>query len=425
MHIRELNNKAICILGFGREGQAAIDAIEEFAPGAEVTIADIDEQIQAPSKKIWLQVGTGYLQNLEKFDVIIRSPGIPPCPELEAVKGKVTNSTQIFLDTVSEEGSTVIGVTGTKGKSTTASLISLILKEAGEDVHLVGNIGVPVLNFLKQAKKDTYFVQEMSSAQLMDLTTSPPIAVITSFFPEHLDYHGTLENYKKAKRHIAEFQKSGDSVYYNAQSKDAEKMALYSKGGKMPFDANDSLISQEEMHIRGEHNLMNIAAACKVAKHFHIDDATIKKALTSFEGLPHRLEHLGTHDDLEWVDDAISTIPQAAIAALKALDGKVETIILGGKDRGQDFTELATEIINGNIKTVILHGENSDRIRAALDGAGYDGKIENTDDMKEVISAAKKHTTPHAIVLLSPASASYDKYKDFEEKGKKFAALIR
>jgi UDP-N-acetylmuramoylalanine--D-glutamate ligase len=202
MLLRELDGKTVCILGFGKEGKATLKVIEEYAPNAEVTIADKNADVNVEGKKPWLQVGEGWLKNLEKFDVVIASPGIPPGPELNAVASKTTNATQIFLDEVKDRGGMVIGVTGSKGKSTTTSLIAAILKEANKDSFLAGNIGIPALEELPKVHKGTIVALEMSSYQLRMLTSSPHIAVITSFFPEHLDYHGSIEAYFEAKSHI-------------------------------------------------------------------------------------------------------------------------------------------------------------------------------------------------------------------------------
>lgn len=426
MTITEFNGKNVCLLGFGREGQASLRALEKYAPDAEVTVADQNTEI-AVDEKHWKQVGTGWLENLDKFDVIIKSPGIPPQPEFEAVQEKITNSTQIFLDTVKEAGSLVIGITGTKGKSTTASLIYEILKAAGKDVHLVGNIGIPALDFLDKAlchtepgrSKNTIFVQEMSSFQLMNLTSSPPIAVVTSFFPEHLDYHQTMENYMDAKQHIARFQATDDVVFFDKTSEGAKAIAQEGDAQKIPFSPADTSIKIEDTSLLGEHNLHNIAGAESVAKHLGISDESIRDAVAAFEGLPHRLQNLGVHNGVQWVNDSISTTPETTIAALDALPD-TDCIILGGKDRGLDYSELGKRIADSNIQHVILLGESSKRIQDSLGDASVE--CHQAKSMEEVVSLAKTHAKQ--ICLLSPASASHDMFKDFEERGNLFAEQI-
>jgi UDP-N-acetylmuramoylalanine--D-glutamate ligase len=429
MKIQDLSGKTICILGFGREGQAALKALEHYAPGSEVTIADATEKVAVPTDhKYWLQLGTGWLHNLAKFDVIIKSPGIPPKPEIDAVKDTITSGTQIFFDSIKDSGAIVIGITGSKGKSTTSTLIYEMLKAGGEDTHLIGNIGKPAMDFLDQAKSGTIFVQELSSYQLMDLTVSPEIAVVTSFFPEHLDYHGSLSAYKEAKSHIAKYQGSNDAIFYNADSDGARDIAGLSKGKHIPFSARSSPVSIDETHLLGQHNLSNMAGATAVAEYLKIPREVCIKVLKNFHGLPHRLQSLGMHHDIEWVDDAISTTPDSAIAALDALGDRVSTIILGGQDRGINFSALGRHIRESQVRDVIVMGETGPRIKQAIEEAKSVGdqriSFHNAPDMKTIVNIAKRVTPSGAICLLSTASPSYDMFKNFEEKGTLFEKEI-
>ncbi|MBI3331699.1 UDP-N-acetylmuramoyl-L-alanine--D-glutamate ligase [Candidatus Peregrinibacteria bacterium] len=430
MHIRDLQGKRVCILGFGKEGRATLAAIEKYAPKAKITIADKSPDIDV--QKMDAQLGEKWLTDLDRFDVVIKSPGIPPS-ELRTTHYKLlTNSTQIFLDSVKKAKSMVIGVTGSKGKSTTASLIYAILKAAGTDVHLVGNIGVPALGYLEKAKKGTtrdepdrtIFVMEMSSYQLKDLKTSPDIAVITSFFPEHLDYHGSEEAYKEAKKHIACFQKKGDVVFYNQFAPVTQQIAKTSKGKKIKFSWQEAPLRIEETKLLGHHNLSNIAAAFAVAKFLKIPKPVAQEAIRNFDGLPHRLQMLGNHGGIEWVDDAISTTPESAIAALEALGDRVSTIILGGQDRGNDFSELGRKIAASKIAHVILFPGSGPRIREAIDAAGASVKFWLAASMDEAVTFARTHTPKETICLLSTASPSYNMFKNFEEKGMHFRRSI-
>ena len=431
MHIRELAGKAVCILGYGREGQSAARALEKFAPGCEITIADKKETVTVEEGKYWLQLGTGWLRNLEKFDIIIKSPGIPPLPELHAVKNKLTSTTQLFLESVHEAGSQVIGVTGTKGKSTTASLLAAILKEDGRDVHLVGNIGVPTLDFLEHAKEGTLFVMEMSSFQLMDLTVSPHIAVITSFFPEHLDYHITLKNYEIAKAHIVMSQKKQEDFVFSSAVNNAKTIAVYAvvkMENRREFGESDAPVQLSDTHLQGRHNLLNIAGAWKVAEFLGVERETAVKAIRKFKGLAHRLQSLGVLHGIKWIDDAISTIPESAIAALDTFGDQVETILLGGQDRGNDFSGLGAAIADSQIKNVILFPESGIRIKEALEKRVHTQDIHEVDSMEAAVKLAiKRHDRGRqdAICLLSPASPSYNMYKNFEEKGQDFQQCIK
>ncbi len=430
MRIHDLNGKAVCILGYGREGKAMLRAIHEHCPTAEVTVADSNGGLEHDEQaRVWWQLGEGWLENLQKFDFLIVSPGIPPHPLIDAHANKLTNSVQIFLDTVEETGATVIGVTGSKGKSTTSSLITAVLQKAKKDVHLVGNIGEPSIAHLSEAKENTIFVHELSSYQLMRLAKSPHIAVITSFFPEHLDYHGSIENYLEAKSHITKFQKPDDIVFFPEHSPGSAAIAAHGEGRKIPYGLQDAIIGLEQTKLIGAHNLSNIAAACTVARTLGIADKDCIEAIKGFVPLPHRLQNIGLYHNLQWVDDAISTTPESTIAALDALGDNVTTVILGGQDRGNDFTALGKRIAQSKIKTVILFPGSGSRIRKAIKDARASVTFVEVETMQDAVAKAQfsilnSQFSISPIVLLSPASPSYDQYKNFEEKGDLFQSLI-
>ena len=433
MRIQDLDGKAICILGFGREGQAVLRMLQKHAPKADITVADKNPQPKATSYK--LQVGEDYLKDLARFDIIIKSPGIPPDDNLRSLSQKMTSSTQIFLDSIKGTGATVIGVTGSKGKSTTSTLIYEILKAGGKKTFLIGNIGKPSIEYIDEAKPGVIFVLEMSSYQLMDLKTSPAIAVITSFFPEHLDYHGSLEAYKEAKKHVARFQGKDDFVFYSGTSDGAKEIASESSGTAVPFSADECPVPIFKTKLLGEHNRGNIAGAYKVARHLEVPDEVCIDAIKTFQGLPHRLQSLGVHHGIEWIDDAISTTPESTIAALDALGDRVRTIILGGQDRGNDFTALGKRLVGSSVKNVILFPGSGPRIQEAILNAMAQTSrpdqwvaLYDAPDMETAVRIAKvktpdsQLTTP--ICLLSTASPSYGMFKNFEEKGDVFKKCI-
>jgi UDP-N-acetylmuramoylalanine--D-glutamate ligase len=422
MRIQELAGKRICILGFGREGQATLRALRTYAPGAEITVADGNST--TATEGCTLRVGPTYMDDLGGFDWIIKSPGIPPNAKLTQHAKHITSATQIFIDTVQAAGATVIGITGSKGKSTTTTLIYELLKAAKKNVYLVGNIGIPALDYLEHAGVNTIFVQEMSSYQLMDLTTSPQVAVITAFFPEHLDYHGSLAAYQEAKAHIARFQNSNNVVFYSDSFAQTKAMALESKGTKIPYSKADAPVTLGDIQLKGEHNLMNIGGAWKVAQHFGVPLGTALPVIKAFKGLPHRLQSLGMHHGIEWIDDAISTTPESAIAAINALGEKVTTIILGGQDRGYDFAALAKRIAASKVRTVILFPGSGPRIREAIGDARAEVCFHEADSMAKAVSLARKHTMEGTICLLSTASPSYGMFKNFEDKGEQFQMQI-
>lgn len=432
MRIHALDGKTICVLGYGKEGRATVRALEQFAPNAEITIADKKADITKNSDKHWLQVGDGWLENLQKFDVIIKSPGIPPQKELEAHAKKTTSAVQIFLDTIAGSGAIVIGITGSKGKSTTSALIAAILKAGGKDVRLVGNIGDPSIAHIGDAKNGTVFVHELSSYMLQDLTASPHVAVVTSFFPEHLDYHGSIAAYLDAKKHISRFQTGDDVTYFNAESPGAVSIAQEGHGRKVPVTLDDCPIDLAATKLIGEHNRENIALAWKVTEDIGVRKDIAIRALKAFQPLPHRLQSLGVIDGIEWIDDAISTTPESTIAALDALGDRVATIILGGQDRGNDFTQLATRMKDSNVKTAILFPGSGPRIRKAIEQSGAAIVLIDVDSMKEAVAKAKEvtgsydHPPPNSppIALLSTASPSYGMFQNFEEKGLKFQQCV-
>ncbi len=371
MLLPDLNGKNVCILGFGKEGHATLRALETYAPDATITIADANPDIEHGDYP--LISGRKLLETIDRQHVakIIKSPGIPPHPLFEKWKreDRLTTGTQLFFEAAAHAKAMIIGVTGSKGKSTTSSLIYEILKAGGKDVYLVGNIGKPALDLVGHMKEGAIFVHELSSYQLMDLAVSPHIAVVTSFFPEHLDYHGSLEAYLDAKAHIARFQKPEDIIVYAKGFEGTQAIAEESPGRHIAFGAKDSPVNIEEIRLIGEHNLSNIAAAFTVSQLLEIPEAKAVHAIKSFEGLPHRLQAIGMHHGIEWIDDAISTTPESAMAAIKALGNRVKTIILGGQDRGLAFEEFGAFIAGSGIEQVIVFPGSGPRMQEAVEEA--------------------------------------------------------
>lgn len=426
MRIQDLAGKKICLLGYGREGKAMHRALNTFAPGAKITIADSNPNIKADDAE--LQLGPNYLQNLGRFDAIVRSPGVPMLPQLQAIKPLLTDMTRIFFDTVYDSGVKIIGVTGSKGKSTTSNLIYHALKAANENTFLMGNIGLPMIDFLPQAKPGATFVIELSSYMLEFLQRSPHIAVITSFFAEHLNRHRSLQDYWQAKRNIVSHQTAHDAVIYNADYAECKKMADSSPGKKVPFTANDFPMPVNQTQLKGEHNRSNLAAAYKVAQLCGVPDDVALKALQKTPGLPYRLNSIGTFSGIEWVEDSLATAPEATLFALKALGDDVGTLITGGMDRGgYDFAELGRFIAASSIQNVVLFPETGGQIKQAIEAAGPDPAKNylETTNMKEAVEFAREHTKKGSICLLSNASPSYNMFKDHEEKAKQFIEAVK
>lgn len=426
MKITELNGKNVCFIGYAREGLAMQEALKTYAPDAKLTFADSNPNAHVIGAEA--QLGEGYLDNLDRFDVVIRSMGIPEKPEFEPLGDKVTNSTVIFFDSIQDTGVRVIGVTGTKGKSTTSNLIYHALKAANPNTILMGNIGIPMISFLGKAAAGTTFVIELSSYMLEYLRRSPQIAVVTSFFVEHLDRHGSVEKYWGAKKNIALHQKPEDAIFYSADYPQCKEIADASPATtKVAFTANDFPLPVNQTKLKGEHNRSNLAAALKVAEYCGVDRAAAIEALKHTDGLPYRLYSLGKHHGIEWVEDSLATAPEATAFALEALGNNVDTLITGGMDRGgYDFTALGKKIAQSNIANIVLFPDTGSLIKKAIEVAQpkTPKNYLDTKDMAEAVAFAKKYTKKGAICLLSSASPSYNIFKDYEDKAAQFARAI-
>jgi len=406
MKIEELKNyKRILILGYGKEGQATERFLRKFVPLTELGIADKKDS-------------ANYLDEQEKYDLIIRSPGIPK----KLITRPYTTASNIFLANIDN---VVIGVTGTKGKSTTVSLIYSILKEAGKKAFLIGNIGKPMLDeMLKPIGKEDIFVCEFSSYQLDDIKYSPHISVVLDLFPEHMNYHGDVQNYYNAKKNIIAQVAADDYFIYNPKFTDLKSWADNSHCKNIPFEQN-ILIRDEDIPLIGNHNKENIKATITVAHLLDIDNNTIVKAIKEFKPLPHRLELIGKFKEIIFYDDAISTTPQSTILAIESLKN-VGTIFLGGTDRGYDFNKMVEVIIEYKIPNIVLFPESGDVISKIIKSKKAEYlHIFNTKSMEEAVKFAYEHTPKNKICLLSNASPSYSLWKNFEEKGDLFRSFVK
>ena len=408
-------DKKILILGLGKEGIDTLKFLRKLFPKKVLGIGDRDRGVKNKIKNNGLlrwHLGDDYLKALKNYDVIIKAPGIP-LKSISPFIGKkqlVTSQTEIFFDNCP---GTIIGITATKGKSTTTSLIYEILKSAGLSAHLVGNIGKPVLSLLFSATNKDVYVYELSSHQLFNLKKSPHIAVFLNVFPEHLDYYKSFKEYVGAKANITKHQTKKDFLIYNPDNKLVKEIAKKSKAQKIS--------------IKGEYYDLNRAAAREVGKIFNISKEKINQTIKGFKYLPHRLELVETFKGITFYNDALSTIPEATIYALNTLGNKVETIILGGFDRGLDFSSLAKRVLKSNIKNVILFPVTGQRIWKEIVKIS-DGKNFNhffVDNMPETVKIAYDNTKKGKICLLSTASPSFNMFKDYKEKGNLFKKYVK
>jgi UDP-N-acetylmuramoylalanine--D-glutamate ligase len=455
--LKIIRNKNILILGYGREGQATYNLLRKYFPDLHITIADKQSTLQCleNDNNLSLKLGEHYLENLNQYNLIIKTPGIPIHKlSVDIPAENITSQTDIFLKLFSKQ---TIGITGTKGKSTTSSLIHHIISLNTLDTLLVGNIGVPPFSLMDRITPATKIVYELSCHQLNDVRVSPHIAILLNIFQEHLDYYKSYEDYQQAKMNIARFQKADDHFIYNADNKVISGLLLIAnyqllitnyqvslirqklngcliKDNKIIFCKNDKeeLVYDlnDERFLKGEHNLLNIMAAIIACKISDVPNEIISKGINSFRGLKHRMEYVGKYNNIHFYNDSIATIPEATIEAIKALKD-VDTLILGGYDRGIDYSELVDFIIKSPVRNIIFLGNAGERILEEFKIKTLKLKISNIQhhtflvtDMAEAVKIAKLKTRQDSICLLSPAAASYGMFKDFEDRGDKFVELV-
>lgn len=401
MKLENLKDKKILILGFGKEGKNTYKTLKKLFPKKPIAISDKNKVI-LEGEKIFF--GEDYLKRISEYDVIIKTPGISYDIIKPYLKKNniVTSQTELFLENCP---GMVIGITGTKGKSTTTKLISHLLKTKGLKVKTVGNIGKPSLSYLLKAKPSDIFVYEMSCHQLDRLKKSPHIGVLLNLYEEHLDYYKTFKKYAKAKMNIAIHQEVNDFIIYNP------KIEIKTKSHKIPFKKQK--IKKEGFH---EHT---ISAAVAVAKIFGLTRKEIEAGIESFRGLDSRLEYLGSIKGVKLYNDSLSTIPEATIFALNQLKD-VDTLILGGKDRGINYDELIKEIKKRKIKNIVLFPETGDRIFKKIKNEKIN--MLRTESMKEAAEFCLKNTKK--ICLLSPAASSYNLFKNYKDRAKQFKKYL-
>ena len=405
MKIKELEGKKILIVGYGKEGKATEMFLKTQVPSAQVTVID---QTQ----------GANYLDHQNEFDLAIKSAGI----HADVLKIPYTTATNIFFANV--KGMT-IGVTGTKGKSTTTSLIYAILKQSGKKAHLVGNIGYPMLpELLLTNTEEDIWVCELSSYQLSDIAYSPHIGVMVSLFPEHMDYHGGVEQYYQAKAHLVARMTSDDYFVYNPDFEKLKEIAQETQAKSVPF-VEVLPFPNSIIPLLGQHNHNNVRGAVTVGDLLGVSEADMEEAVRNFKALPHRLQQVGKYKNIIFVDDAISTTPESTLAALEAVP-EVGTIMLGGQDRGYDFGDLVAKLAEEQIPNIVLFPESGDTIRKELEKyATYYPHVLETTSMQEAVQFAYQNTPEGMVCLLSTASPSYSIWKNFEEKGDEFQRIVK
>jgi UDP-N-acetylmuramoylalanine--D-glutamate ligase len=448
---KKFSKKKVAVLGFGMEGQDLAQFL--LSQEAEITIFDQKEanelgEIYERFKKLGCQfeLGKESLKKLpiDKFDFVFRSPGFSPLrPEIITAQKEgtiISSATKIFFDLCPGK---IIGITGTKGKGTTSTLVYKILKEDKKQVFLAGNVGQPMLALLPQIKKGDWVILELSSFQLQDLDKSPHLAVVLFIVPEHLDYHQDTKEYIQAKSNIVRHQSKDDLAVLNANDLTSSSFASLTPAqiycfsrqkkvnGAFIKDQKIYLFDQEvgptdKLQLLGEHNWDNVCAAVLTAHLAGASLESIRKVVFAFQGLEHRLEKVAVIKEVAFYNDSFSTTPETTIAAIKSFK-KPLVLIAGGSEKGSDYHNLGREIRKSSVKTLILIGQMADRIKQAVLRAGFQGEIifRPSEKMAEIVKLAFEKSNPSEVVLLSPACASFDLFVNYKDRGLQFKKYVK
>lgn len=436
----------VAVIGYGVDGASAVGYWHKL--GAEVTVCDKKEDILLPSY-VLPKLGPDYLKGLDAYDVIVRSPGVHP-REIVASNGpeilpKVTSCISEFF---AKCPAPIIGVTGTKGKGTTSTLIYLMLKAANKKAFIGGNIGTVPLDFLHEVTPDSFVVLELSNFQLIDFTGRANTAVCLMLVPEHLDWHATKEDYYAAKANLFAHQTADDRLVYNGGNGTTTKVVASSPASKIPYYVplagqenrktngayvadntiyygDTEICSTNEVALLGRHNLENVCAAISAA--WPIIDGNIeviKKVIAEFTGLEHRLELVRELAGVKYYSDSFATTPEATIAAVRSFE-QPKVLILGGIDKGIPFFDLVGELTRTDLRQVLCIGTTGPKIAEMLRSRGVDNVIAGGANMTEIVANAQKAAQPGDVVLLSTACASFDMFKNYKDRGNQFKQAVQ
>jgi UDP-N-acetylmuramoylalanine--D-glutamate ligase len=435
MRFADLRGRGVAVWGFGREGRAAIHALRQRCADQSLTLFCSAAEVEAArafDAALEIVAGEPDAAALGQFDVVVKSPGISAYkPALLAAQAQGTQFTSGTALWFGENPDThVIAVTGTKGKSTTSALIAHLARALGVRTALAGNIGLPLLELLDQ--RADLWVIELSSFQTGEAGPLE-LGVITSLYEEHLDWHGSREQYVIDKLRLADVSRQ---LLVNAlqptlleHTKGHPHRALF--GQPEGWHVTDGFICRgtrqvfpiAQLAAPGVHNALNACAALAALADLGMDALAAAPALAHFRPLPHRLQPLGEHDGFDWVNDSISTTPLATLAALESLHGRDVTVLVGGHDRGLDWTPFVDAMRTAPPNAIVCMGGNGGRIETALRAAGVACPIMHAADLAGAVTEAKAHTPPGGVILLSPGAPSFDQFKDYAERGRRFAEL--
>lgn len=409
----QFEGKDVVFIGHGREGHSFETFIQSYGNIRSFRFVD-------------KQDGPNYLENLKKLDlnttVVVKTSGCPgrlvPVPYL--------TSTQIFFDLAAQLGAKVIGITGTKGKTTTTALTTAILQKAGLPVVTAGNMGSPMIEALAGANSQTIFVLELSSYMLSELTVSPHIAAVTNLYHDHIDYHGSLEAYYEAKHHITSYQTEQDCFIYNPDFEPVGAWAAKTKAKAVAIDPQEA-VDMSPTKLIGDHNRLNYLIAREIARQCHVTDEISLQALHEFTPVEHRLQTIAVINDATYIDDAIASQPEAAMAGIEAVGnevGQISVLLLGGKDRDYDFHALLATAARFKIPYLVLFPETQAKMQQSLP-ADYQPELFETNDMQAAVTWAASKAQPNSVVLLSTGAPSYSVWQDYKAKGDAFQAAVK
>lgn len=423
-------NKSVCILGFGREGKSTYEILAKYCSPSKIIVADINK-IDSLPESVELICGENYQKSLDNFDLVFKSPGIVLDKQPSELKCQITSETQVFFEIYREQ---IIGITGTKGKSTVTSLIYHILKENGNDCRIAGNIGIPVFDIAESMTDKTIVVCELSCHQLEYMTVSPATAVFLNLFEEHLDHYGNIEKYYNAKKNIYLHQKKHDCLLINHDiapenspellqyiytiSAENSDVCIYVHNGIIKYDDENYKIPTDKIKLLGIHNHYNIAVAYFVTS-FYVEPEEFEKALCTFNPLAHRLEFVDEINGVKYYDDSISTACATAIEALKSVPN-AGTILIGGMDRGIDYTTLVDYLKETDVNIICMETSGK-RIYEMIKDLS---RVHYVPHLEDAVKLAYEITPNGKSCVMSPASASYGIFKNFEERGEVFKSLV-
>lgn len=461
---KRIKDKKVLILGFGREGKSTLKLFLEAGGAKELAVGDLKEfsmkdlvyledgtaEVQAAGfEEVHFICGPDYQKAMDDYDLVMKSPGIVLEKPAGEYKTEILSQMQLIFEVYRDR---IIGITGTKGKSTTTTLLYHILEAARVPAVLAGNIGIPVFDIVHKIEDDSLLILELSCHQLEYMTVSPKRGVLLNIYEEHLDHYGTMEKYVASKEKIYVNQLPGDSLYVHPSvaperdsckgtcilveaEKGADKENIVNRAGadiilsgtKILYGKRNFEIPVEKISLLGAHNYLDIAFVYGICCDLGISDEQFEKGLISYVPLPHRLQYIGTVDGVAYYDDSISTIDETTIQALNTIKN-ADTVLIGGMDRDISYVNLEEYLASSKVAHIILMEATGKRIyREIMENMpDFEGKerLYVVEHLQEAVALAKEITKKGGSCILSPAAASYGIFKDFEKRGECFKKLV-